>query len=166
METKSELAIKLKQVLDSMTQEEFDIAWNEITVLNLKGPKLGDIIDSFEVCRELVSRQTGRYYYNDTETTHESKNKRNELFVDSNGFLHSFNDQPGSITYYSLPNKKKDKLLKFYNHGRKHSLTGPAIIQYGKNNEIIREEYWIDGNLLSKYMWDLRINRGEMLNDL
>ena len=37
---KSDLAEKLKNLLDNMSQEQFDASWSEITALNLKGPTL------------------------------------------------------------------------------------------------------------------------------
>ena len=35
---KSELAKKLKEVLDNMSQEQFDMEWNAISSLNMEGP--------------------------------------------------------------------------------------------------------------------------------
>ena len=39
---KSDLATKLKNLLDNMSQEQFDASWAEITALNLKGPTLDE----------------------------------------------------------------------------------------------------------------------------
>jgi hypothetical protein len=40
MKNKSELAEKLKDILDEMTQEDFDREWLEITNLNLESPSI------------------------------------------------------------------------------------------------------------------------------
>ena len=44
---KSDLAINLKEVLDNMSQEQFDQIWSEITALNLEGPSFDDAIEYF-----------------------------------------------------------------------------------------------------------------------
>lgn len=44
---KSELAAKLKEILDNMSQEEFDKEWSEITALNLEGPTFDQAIEHF-----------------------------------------------------------------------------------------------------------------------
>jgi hypothetical protein len=44
---KSEIAAKLKEILDKMSQEEFDKEWSEITALNLKGPTFDQAIEYF-----------------------------------------------------------------------------------------------------------------------
>jgi hypothetical protein len=41
---KSELAKKLKEVLDSMSQEQFDQAWGSVTALGMEGPSFSDAI--------------------------------------------------------------------------------------------------------------------------
>lgn len=42
---KSELAKKLKEVLDNMSKEQFEKEWSQVTALNLKGPSFADAID-------------------------------------------------------------------------------------------------------------------------
>lgn len=46
---KSELANKLKDILDNMSQEQFDQEWSKITALNLEGPSFADAIEYFSV---------------------------------------------------------------------------------------------------------------------
>lgn len=46
---KSSLADRLKEVLDSMSQEQFDLEWNAIGNLNMTGPSFEDAIDYFSV---------------------------------------------------------------------------------------------------------------------
>ena len=40
---KSELANKLKDILDNMSQEQFDEEWTKITELKLEGPSFAEI---------------------------------------------------------------------------------------------------------------------------
>lgn len=46
---KSELANKLKEILDNMSQEQFDQEWSKITALKLEGPAFADAIEYFSV---------------------------------------------------------------------------------------------------------------------
>ena len=46
---KSELANKLKDILDNMSQEQFDQEWSQITALKLDGPSFADAIEYFSV---------------------------------------------------------------------------------------------------------------------
>jgi hypothetical protein len=46
---KSELANKLKEILDNMSQEQFDQEWSKITALKLEGPSFADAIEHFSV---------------------------------------------------------------------------------------------------------------------
>ena len=46
---KSELANKLKDILDNMSQEQFDQEWSKITALKLEGPSFADAIEYFSV---------------------------------------------------------------------------------------------------------------------
>lgn len=54
---KTELAQKLKEVLDNMTQEQFDQEWSAITALNLEGPSFVDVVEYFAV----MQAQLGSY---------------------------------------------------------------------------------------------------------
>jgi DNA-binding TFAR19-related protein (PDSD5 family) len=44
---KSELAKKLKEVLDNMSQEQFDMEWNAISALNMEGPTFEEAIEYY-----------------------------------------------------------------------------------------------------------------------
>lgn len=46
MKAQSELANKLKTILDQMTQEEFDSEWSKVTSLNLESKLLANPIES------------------------------------------------------------------------------------------------------------------------
>ncbi|WP_339888941.1 hypothetical protein [uncultured Flavobacterium sp.] len=46
---KSELANKLKEILENMSQEQFDQEWSQITALELEGPSFADAIEYFSV---------------------------------------------------------------------------------------------------------------------
>lgn len=46
---KSQLAIKLKELLDGMSKEDFNQDWEKIQSLNLSGPSLSDALNYFVV---------------------------------------------------------------------------------------------------------------------
>ncbi len=46
---KSELAKKLKEVLDNMSQEQFDVEWKAISSLNMEGPTFEQAIEYFSI---------------------------------------------------------------------------------------------------------------------
>ena len=46
---KSELAKKLKEVLDNMSQEQFDMEWNAISSLNMEGPTFEEATEYFSI---------------------------------------------------------------------------------------------------------------------
>jgi len=48
MEYKSEIAQKLKKILESQSQEQIDEDWAAIVALGLTGPKISEIIDCSE----------------------------------------------------------------------------------------------------------------------
>ncbi len=54
---KTELAQKLKEVLDNMSQEQFDQEWAEVTSLNLEGPSFGDFVEYISD----IQTPTGQY---------------------------------------------------------------------------------------------------------
>lgn len=58
---KSEMAIKLKEILDNTSQEEFDREWSEIMSLGLQGPSVSSIIAHFSV----AGTSTITYEYNE-----------------------------------------------------------------------------------------------------
>jgi hypothetical protein len=64
---KSELANKLKTILDSMSQEQFDNEWDAVTSFNFEGPSFGDAIEYFSI----VNTQSGNYELNSSIATEE-----------------------------------------------------------------------------------------------
>lgn len=46
---KSDLAKKLKEILDNMSQEQFDMEWNAISSLNMEGPTFEEVTVYFAV---------------------------------------------------------------------------------------------------------------------
>ena len=46
---RSELAKKLKEVLDNMSQEQFDMEWNAISSLNMEGPTFEEATEYFSI---------------------------------------------------------------------------------------------------------------------
>lgn len=67
MNPKSELAIKLKDILSKMTQEEFDKEWSKVTSLKLESPSFEDVMKFFNLMQpqlshfELVSNHHATY---------------------------------------------------------------------------------------------------------
>ena len=63
---KSELANKLKNLLDNMSQEEFDKQWVEITALGFTGPSFSDILEynavNFQVEYEISTSSMDNLY--------------------------------------------------------------------------------------------------------
>lgn len=53
---KSELANKLKEILDNISQEQFDQEWSKITALNLEGPSFADAIEYFSVSMDKLGK--------------------------------------------------------------------------------------------------------------
>jgi hypothetical protein len=53
---KSELANKLKEILDNMSQEQFDQEWSKITALNMDGPSFADAIEYFSVSIDTMGK--------------------------------------------------------------------------------------------------------------
>ena len=88
---KSELASKLKELLDGMSQKEFDEEWKKITDLKLEGPSMiedpnqhaeliNDNIEEFDKAIELFEQEQKQHIVHKDETEHllstESNKKR------------------------------------------------------------------------------------------
>lgn len=73
---KSDLAKKLKEVLDNMSQEQFDQAWGAVTALGMEGPSFSDAIHYFTVESdskkhfELLSNANSNVVKNDCSKYH------------------------------------------------------------------------------------------------
>jgi hypothetical protein len=63
---KSELANKLKNLLDNMSQEDFDLQWSEITAMGFSGPSFSDILEynavNFQVEYEISTPSMDNLY--------------------------------------------------------------------------------------------------------
>lgn len=46
---KSEMAIKLKEILDNTSREEFEQEWKEIESLGFQGPSVSNVIAQFSI---------------------------------------------------------------------------------------------------------------------
>jgi len=55
---KSDLAAKLKHLLDNMSQEQFDASWAEVTALNLKGTTIEEYFSEYATFKFDISRQS------------------------------------------------------------------------------------------------------------
>ena len=98
-------------------------------------------------------------YYLNSDIIKQYKDTFDKITVDSNSFRHSFNDEPAVIVNN---NYDENQILLYFNHGRKHRLTGPATIF--KDLNII--SYYIEGVKLSKEEWETEVNRIQMLNEI
>ena len=106
------------------------------------------------------------FFYNivgELSFTHKKDN--NNFTVDSNNFLHSFNDEPA---YIRNPSKSYlvHKSLTWFNHGTKHRLFGSAFIQYNEDGTIYDKEYRIEGKELTQEQGETQTNRYKLLNEL
>lgn len=65
---KSELAKKLKNLLDNMSQEEFDLAWQEVAERNVDSPSFAEYLQflngvSFYLPNEMLRDEYTTYKY-------------------------------------------------------------------------------------------------------
>ena len=88
-------------------------------------------------------------------------------YVDSNGFLHSINDQPAYVVYHGKIINEVTTIHSehWFNHGRYHRLTGPTFIRNNEDGSIHYTEYWINNKELTKEQWEIEVNRYELLNE-
>ena len=87
------------------------------------------------------------------------------ITLDSDGFLHSFNDEPSRIELYGCGN---DQVNYYHYHGHLHNLNGPAVIyktQHG--NKKMDNFYFIYGrHYNNKEEWEMEANRLLMLEEI
>ena len=87
------------------------------------------------------------------------------ITLDSNGFLHSYSDEPSRIELYGAGN---DKVNYYHYHGYLHRLVGPAVIyvtQYG--NKKMDKFYFIYGkHYKNKQLWEIEAHRLLMLEEI
>ena len=112
--------------------------------------------------RELENGDIGKYTLNGG-IGYDTKSENNKITVDKNNFQHSFNDQPAFIYYFKSGKIESEWWM---NHGYEHRLTGPAMIEYWDNDDLIISHYYLYGNLLTKEQWETEVNRIKMLNEI
>ena len=66
MNEKFELAAKLKEVLDNMSQEDFDREWAEITALNMESATFSEAMEYFAIMKD----QMGTFEMPSVENTY------------------------------------------------------------------------------------------------
>ena len=113
---------------------------------------------------ELLDDEKAKYYYGDDISiagaiAYDTKKDNNKITVDSNGFEHSFNDEPAYIRYSG--DNISDKF--WYKHAYQHRLTGPAYISF---NNLGYNQYWLNGKQFSRYDWETEVNRLNLLQEL
>ena len=92
-----------------------------------------------------------------------------KVTVDSDGFLHSFDDNPASVYSQEKKYVKINNILKieyWYKHGYRHRLTGPGYMLYTGKGLIDTKLYYIHGKELCKEQWEVEANRLLMLNEI
>jgi hypothetical protein len=79
MNLKSDIAAKLRDVLNNMSQEEFDKEWAQVTLLNLESPSFSQAIEYFTLkqdeseCIEMDATQLSDSYSIDYKSTAREK---------------------------------------------------------------------------------------------
>ena len=116
-----------------------------------------------ETVRELEDGEEGKWIDSIGQINTQRKLINKKLTVDSEGFLHSINDEPA---YYHEQTDKYKKHVWWMNHGYRHRLTGPSYVSYDENGEIYIEVYYIEGKLSTKDEIQIYINRMKMLNEI
>ncbi len=56
MNEQSELASKLKDILNKMSQEEFDNEWSKVISMNLQGPSFEEALEFFSLMQTQLSQ--------------------------------------------------------------------------------------------------------------
>ena len=84
-----------------------------------------------------------------------------DIWVDEDGFLHNENNKPAKIHYSEIGHK--ETYLEYMEHGKLHNLFGPAVIWV---NGLMGVSYFINGVVLSKYNWEIEVNRIKMLEEI
>ena len=59
--------------------------------------------------------------------------------------LHNPNNEPAYELYYDLEDHVKPQIYKYYINGKLHREDGPAWIEWDKNGNIIKQEYYLNG---------------------
>ena len=85
-----------------------------------------------------------------------------KITIDSNDFIHTYNDEPG----YIRKNGRNKESEQWFNHGYRHRLNGPAFIEYFNDHGLVEEFYFINGNLLTQQEFETEVNRISMLNEI
>ena len=62
---KSQLAIQLKELLDNMSQDEFDLVWGDITERNTDSPKFSEYLQFLD---DSLLNETVKYKFNEEES--------------------------------------------------------------------------------------------------
>jgi len=110
--------------------------------------------------RKLKDGETYKCYYEDEFEVSYAENDGNNVTVDEDGFIHSYDDKPGF---------ESNVVKEWYNHGRVNRINGYAI--YYKHEENNPHSYYIDGVIyydLKKWEEKAHIerNREEILNQI
>lgn len=98
------------------------------------------------------------------KTKYITDNNGNQYHYNANGQLHSINDEPAMILesgekkwyYEGLLHRENKPAInipgysnEYYYMGKRHRIDGAAI------EDLDGEEYWINGNIISKEQWQL-----------
>ncbi len=119
MNLKSDLAAKLRDVLENMSQEEFDKEWSQITALNLESPSFSEAIEYFALMqaeREHIKKSISPVFFKILEESYKN-------------FTEWYNDS-------SITDKEKNAILKSMLLTATPSIVHPQYIRL----EMI--EYW------------------------
>ena len=102
-----------------------------------------------ETVIELKNGEYGKHYGTDGQVKELYKDFDCKITVDSDRFIHSYNNEPGFIRFYNYVTNTKSIEI-WYKHGKYDNLSGCAINRYFKDGERM----------------EIETNRINMLNDL
>ena len=113
-----------------------------------------------------------KYYDDDgdlrkqTNISHKNDGFPNVLFlVDDEGYAHSpYDHYYPVLSFHNI--KEEYNYTKFYFHGRVSRFGGPAVTYYDLDNNLINEEYYLNGNKLEKNEYYRILNSREDFNKL
>ena len=119
-----------------------------------------------EEVRELKNCEIAYFYNANNNKENIGKSCNAIIRVDSNNYLHSFNDEPSAIYYYDYEINSNINSMYWLNHGRKHRLFGPAYIGFHMNNIVREKGYYINNEELTQEEWETEVNRINLLNEI
>ena len=112
--------------------------------------------------RELTANIKHKHYGKDG-TIIEDQSNYLLVTIDSDGFLHSFDNKPARKLFKDIIDIYWND---YFKNGKYHNLNGTADNIYSNNDILLSFSYWIEGVHLTKEQWQIESNRINMLNEI